>query len=208
MKKIIGGSIAVIILIIVLFVLLSSKKSEAPTTVGSQEEPGTLSGVIDPETTQITYTGFGVGKQHTGMFPLSDASMVMVTEDGTIQGGELIFDMITLTSDSEKLTQHLMGEDFFNVKKFPTAHYTISEITSDSSNSENNIAINGELTLVGNTHPHNIVATYEPTTGILKFSTLIDRTMWGISFNSSKIGEFGDALIQDKVQIDAVIDID
>jgi len=60
----------------------------------------------------------------------------------------------------------------------------------------------------GQTHPHNVVATYNAGTGLIQFSTGIDRTKWDVSFNSSKLGEFGDSLIQDRVQIDAVIDID
>lgn len=209
MKKIITGGLSLVALvIIILLIIFVGKKSEAPAVAIPQEEPGELSGVLDLETSVVTYTGFGVGKQHVGTFALSDTSTFSIGENGELQGGTLVFDMTGITSDTPAVTNHLMSSDFFEVEQFPTASYMITSVIPTPLDPDHDIIINGDLTIKGTTLPHNVVATYNPGTGLAQFSTTIDRTKWGISFNSSKLGEFGDSLIEDSVQIDAMIDID
>lgn len=209
MKKIvIGGLSLVALVIIILLFVFVGKKSEAPAVSIPQEEPGELSGVLDLETSVVTFTGFGVGKQHVGTFALSDASTFDLGPNGEFEGGTLVFDMSGITSDTPAVTNHLMTSDFFDVEQFPTASYTVTSIIPTPLDTEHDFIINGDLMIKGQSLPHNVVASYNAGTGLMQFSTGIDRTKWGVSFNSSKLGEFGDALIQDQVQIDAMIDID
>ena len=209
MKKIIGGSLSLIaIVIIILLAVFVGKKSEAPTLPIPQEEAGELASVLDIDSSTVTFTGYGVGKQHVGTFALSDESTFILGEGGELQGGELVLEMAGITSDTPAVTNHLMTSDFFDVEQFPTASYVITSTIPTPLDQDHDLIINGNLTMKGQTHPHNVVATYNAGTGLIQFSTGIDRTKWDVSFNSSKLGEFGDSLIQDRVQIDAVIDID
>lgn len=209
MKKIITGGLSLIaIIIVILLIIFVGKKSEAPTVTIPQEEPGELAGVLDLETSVVTFTGFGVGKQHVGTLALSDASTFILGENGELQGGALVFDMAGIDSDTPAVTEHLKTSDFFDVEQFPTASYVITSTIPTPLDPDHDFIINGNLTIKGTTLPHNVVATYDAGTGLVQFTTSIDRTKWDVSFNSSKLGEFGDSLIQDKVQIDAVIDID
>ena len=209
MKRVIGGSLSLIaVVVIILLVIFIGKKSEAPPVSIPQEEPGELSGALDLETSVVTFTGYGVGKQHVGTFALSDESTFILGENGELEGGELLLDMTGITSDTQAVTNHLMTSDFFDVEQFPTASYVITNTIPTPLDQDHDLIINGNLTMKGQTHPHNVVATYNAGTGLIQFSTGIDRTKWDVSFRSSKLGEFGDAMIQDRVQIDAMIDID
>lgn len=209
MKKIITGGVSLVALVIIIvLIIFVGKKSEAPIFSVPQEEPGELMGSLDLETSLVTFTGYGVGKQHVGTFGLSDASTFILGENGELQGGELLLDMTAITSDTPALTNHLMTSDFFDVEQFPTASYVITSTIPTPLDPDHDLILNGNLTIKGQTHPHNVVAAYNAGTGVIQFSAGIDRTKWGISFNSSKLGEFGDSMIQDTVQINAMIDID
>lgn len=205
MKKLIPF---IILIIAVVFIIIFVGKKPAEETRSWHEEPGTLAGAIDVETSSITYAASGVGKQHIGTFPIVPESVVQVDDTGALVGGTLILDMVNLTGEGNMLTGHLKSPDFFNVEHYPIASYEITSTEATPLAPDTDVIINGNLTIKDQTQVHNVAATYDPATGLLQFSTVIDRTKWGIDFRSSKLGEFGDDLIKDNVQIDAVIDID
>jgi len=206
MKKFLGIGV-IIISIILVFIFFNTQKSLDEVII-PVEEAGELSGILDLESSSVIYTGYGIGKEHVGEFPLSSDSTIALGDQGQLVSGSLVLDMTGMTADSTMLLNHLKSADFFDIENHPTATYVISEIIPTPLDPDNDIIINGDLTLRDQTHPHNIVATYVQETGLLQFSTTIDRTKWDISFNSSQLGEFGDSLIRDDVRIDATIDID
>ena len=98
---------------------------------------------------------------------------------GNYKQGSVVFDMKTISHDNKTLVKHLKSDDFFAVKQYPTARFEI-----DSVNSENLI---GRLTMRGITKnievPYTLVGAGE--TLLLKGKVLVDRTGFGIRYNSS-----------------------
>ena len=146
-----------------------------------------------------------VGDEHKGTIKLKDGEF-LVTE-GTVMAGQATIDMNSIDNkDLEgnwklKLEKHLKSPDFFDVATYPTATINIKR---DGDN-----GYDGELTLRGVTKPIKIAATvaldnknYIVTLQPFK----IDRTEWGVKYNSGKFFEnLKDKLISDDIQISGKI---
>jgi polyisoprenoid-binding protein YceI len=212
-KKVLSGLLVLVVVVIVAVLVSMSLNTRSAAENGGisiTEEPAQdLQGVVDVENSIIQYTGYGVGKSHVGQIPLSAESTVALDTAGVPTGATLVFDMANLTSDNNGLTNHLLGSDFFAVDQYPTAQYQVSQITDTPLDPTTSMIIEGELTLKGNTVPHNMVALYNAENGQLSLATSIDRTKWDVMFNSAKLGgELGNSLIEDSVDLNIIIDID
>ncbi|RFP65227.1 YceI family protein [Hymenobacter lapidiphilus] len=98
----------------------------------------------------------------------------------TLRNGRFEFDMTTLEQEQAQLAEHLRGEDFFAVAKYPTAVFELREVRAG-------VAI-GQLTLRGVTRPVRFPLAVEPRPdGRLHISgnATLDRTQFGIHYNSS-----------------------
>ena len=96
-----------------------------------------------------------------------------------------------------KLLGHLTNSDFFEVEKFPTASFSVTGSTTDS--------LSGNLTIKDITKsitvPYTMTTEGNNITASASFS--IDRTLWGVKFNSGNFFEnLGEYLIDDAVQFD------
>lgn len=102
-----------------------------------------------------------------------------------------------------KLEEHLKGERFFNVAAFPTATFTITQVTPIATpTAEQTHTLMGDLTLKGQKVSVSFPAMVYAEGGILKATatTNIDRTKWGITANSKNFFEnLGDNMIDDMV---------
>lgn len=94
----------------------------------------------------------------------------------------------TLSTGNSHFDNHLKSADFFDIEKYKTAHFKSTKwyFTKD----DKVIQIDGDLTLLGKTHPISLKAVrfncYDSP--ILKkqvcggdFKTQIDRTQWGMN---------------------------
>ncbi|AVR94881.1 YceI family protein [Pseudoduganella armeniaca] len=63
---------------------------------------------------------------------------------------EIIIDTASIDFGHDKMNAHAMGEDIFNVAKFPTAIYRGKSFTFEG---DKLVAVDGELTLLGVTKP-------------------------------------------------------
>ena len=98
----------------------------------------------------------------------------------TLRNGRFEFDMTTLNQEQAQLAEHLRGEDFFAVAKYPTAVFELREVRAG-------MAV-GQLTLHGVTRPVHFPLVVEARPdGRLRISgaAIIDRTQFGINYNSS-----------------------
>jgi len=135
-----------------------------------------------------------------------------IKENKTISGGEFIIDMPTIKStDIEKkearegLDKHLKNEDFFDVKKFPTAKLVITNIKYHNSTQ---MKIYADLTIKDITLPINFQAevNYEEKEMTTRFK--IDRTLWNITYNSKEVeGKLKDGLISDAIGFEVKLSI-
>lgn len=101
--------------------------AETPSAT-TTETPATSSTAmtIDNANVKVSFTGFGPGKKHDGSF--SDVrSNLRANSEGNLSG-DITVGMNSMSSDSEKLTKHLMGPDFFDTTKYPTATFKLTNI--------------------------------------------------------------------------------
>ena len=92
------------------------------------------------------------------------------------------------------LIAHLMSEDFFFVKSFPKASFTIKSVErmEDIPSSLPNVKVQGVFELRGRENDIEFLATVSPPqNGELKIDSHfdIDRTRWGVLYGSSSFFE-------------------
>ncbi|HQV78901.1 MAG TPA: YceI family protein [Chitinophagales bacterium] len=150
-------------------------------------------------TSSIEFTGNGVGKNHPGLFKISDGKISV--HEGSVHAGSFIINIPSMILKEEgemiqtKLKGHLLSPDFFDVQKYPTAKFEITKVTSYTSNGTDksvvegaNALVSGNLTLkdaIKNvTFPANI--TISETEITVKANFNIDRTQWNMSYGNDK----------------------
>ncbi|WP_298515046.1 YceI family protein [uncultured Kordia sp.] len=105
-----------------------------------------------------------------------------------ITGGRFIIDLNTIMATdmeaegNKNLTAHLKDPDFFDVKKYPKASLVITKITYHD---PTHFEAEANLTIKGIIKPVKFQAAlnFEEKTMTTKFK--IDRTRWGINYNST-----------------------
>ncbi|WP_299887094.1 YceI family protein [uncultured Lacinutrix sp.] len=132
---------------------------------------------------------------HYGTVQFKEGYFIKTNEK--ITGGEFIIDMNTIINTdgdySEGLVNHLKNDDFFDVPKFPTSKLVITEVNYLEVML---LEVKANLTIKGITLPIKFKAevNYEKLEMTTKFK--IDRTRWGINFNSKlKSDAISDAIV-------------
>lgn len=163
-------------------------------------------------TGMLRWTGYGVGKSHSGDLQIRNGHVDMKGKE--IVGGNFVIDMATLkTADSEKLQGHLQSPDFFDVTKYPESTFKITKVEAIKGAAANapTHKIWGDLTIKGKTEPVELMATVKEAGGITTAtatSEIKDRTKFDIVYNSAKFktaSALGDKLIQDNIKIDLML---
>lgn len=155
---------------------------------------------IDTKESVVTWKGSNSFGTHTGYVYLSKGELMM--ENGQLTGGTVEVDMNTIEDEghgsNSGLIDHLKDPDFFDVKKFPFSTFDITGVVSHGGN----MAVTGNLTIKGITHPVGFPVTWEVKDGIIQANgrLVIDRTKWDIRYQS---GKFFDGL-KDKVISDDI----
>lgn len=165
---------------------------------------------IDTSKSEIKWTGeyaFYFGG-HDGTISFKEG--YFIKNKNVIIGGEFIIDMHSILNTdikeeeaNEDLVNHLKNEDFFDVKKFPTAKLIF---TSVSYHNTTTMKIYANLTIKDVTLPINFRAEvdYELKQMTTKFK--IDRTLWNIKYNSKEIeGNLKDGLISDAIGFEVTL---
>jgi polyisoprenoid-binding protein YceI len=196
-----------------LFLLLSSTTlmfvscQEAPkadTAVATDaqtvtETNGALEYMADVAQTKIEFVGTKPVGKHHGVILIKEGKLAV--EGGLIKGGSFIIDMNTLKTDdldsagNADLTGHLMSPDFFDVAKFATASFEITNVASGIDTSIKDLmmkdathTITGNLMLKGVTKsitfPARVLMNDATATADANFN--IDRTQWGLSYGNDK----------------------
>jgi polyisoprenoid-binding protein YceI len=90
------------------------------------------------------------------------------------------------TEVGDMLTNHLKSVDFFDVRRYPTAHFEATKIESSSAGT---CQITGKLTLHGVTKQISFPATVEVGDAGLKLRCefTLDRTEFGMNYDPKKV---------------------
>ena len=193
---------------IALFTVFTSCESEAKSEVA---EIAVVAEIVSKEYTlnilESTIAWKGEGATHGQAGNLLASSGNFTIENNNVVAGTVEIDMTSLTvssipaeevEDNAKLVSHLTTGDFFDVTAFPTATLTITD-GSDMNNVKANITIKDvteEITFALSSAEENGIIT-------LTSSLKIDRTKFGVTFNSGNFFEnLGDHLINDEFTLD------
>ena len=147
---------------------------------------------------------------HDGILNFKEGHFIKTND--VITGGEFIIDMNSIQSqdmDNEDartdLDNHLKNEDFFDVRKFPIAQLVFTNVIYES---KRRLKIYANLTIKSITHPVNFVADVDYDKKEMTTRFKIDRTRWGVTYNSKEIeGKLKDGLISDAIGFDVKLSL-
>lgn len=165
----------------------------------------------------IEWIGRNINGKHRGTVGLKEGNLIIT--DNSLQGIITVdmTDIINIdladASYAKMLIAHLSSDDFFSIKTFPEASFTIhsAQRSLDATVSSVNHTLHGNMTLCGITKPLNVPATLiqnDDTTLILEAHFDFDRTLWGISYGSARFFRFlGMHMIFDPISIEVRIEL-
>ena len=173
--------------------------------------------VVDTSKSQMFWTGYYVFSfgEHQGTINMAKGEIRMKNKE--IMSGAFEFDMNSISNVDMKpeeggrdLIDHLKSDDFLSVIQYPKAKFVITKVEKigDTTGKNPNVEITGNLTLKGITHPLTFSAfvSLQESTLITEARFKIDRTKWGVRYNSAKIfSEVGDGAISDAIGIELKI---
>lgn len=154
------------------------------------------------------------GYIHNGTFSLESGEVSLT--DSELSGTFVVdMDSIALTSlgggkagQESTLEGHLKGERFFDTETYPTATFTITDVTPEvlPSPEQSEYTATGELTMKGQTNNVTFpidVTVLSDSEVLMTASLPLDRTEWGIEFGSAKVVEvITDQVIGDTVTLE------
>ena len=163
---------------------------------------------VDTAATEVRWKGtkFGGRGAHAGT--LRVRSGWIDVRGMQLRSGRILLDMrsiaVTDMPRSEmvprrKLLEHLVGEEFFAVTRFPTAEFLIDRAEHLGANV---FRVNGRLTLRGVTKPVTFDMTlwsYEPTALRATARLTFNRMNWGVAFRGSRVTN---DLVDDDVELE------
>tara|TARA_R110001592_G_scaffold40359_5_gene132599 strand:- start:4502 stop:5101 length:600 start_codon:yes stop_codon:yes gene_type:complete len=145
---------------------------------------------------------------HEGVVKIKEGKVS--TTDGQITNGLFVMDMNTIANTdgdySQDLVDHLKSEDFFEVNKYPTAKFVISNVKyHDPNNTKDSdqvyIRVHGNLTIKSTTLPMWFEAEINPDNTLIEGKFRIDRTLYGVNYKSKGLGaSIKDGIISDAIE--------
>lgn len=170
---------------ILLFLLLAGT-----VTATAQEK------TINLEKSVVKWTGTKIAGSHNGKVAIQGGYFTF--ENGQITNGRVAMDMSTITDDdlsnetyNQKLVNHLKSDDFFGVKKFPTATFVVTE-ASAFKNGE--ASVSGVLTIKSKSE--KITFEMLQKDNVYSAHLDIDRSKFDVRYGSSSFFDnLGDKVI-------------
>ena len=142
---------------------------------------------LDPSS-KVEWVGAKITGDHTGGFKTVKGSASV--NEGKLTALSAEIDINSLFSDDDRLTSHLLNDDFFSAPKFPTATFTSTKIEQGKVYGILDMrAIKKEISF-----PATINVTAQRVD--IKAEFTINRRLWGINYNGKP-----NNLIKDEVLI-------
>ena len=167
---------------------------------------------INVEKSRIEWTGRNLASAHSGIIKLSSGQIEV--REGRPVRGEFMLDMDSIENldiqDSgmrQVLIRHLKSDDFFDVRRFPSAEFRLLKITPlpAAQPGNPNWEVTGELTLKTVTNEIAFPAMIgQIPDGLIAADAHfdIDRTRWKVLYGSGKFYEkLGKHLVNDQVSL-------
>lgn len=155
---------------------------------------------VDTERSTISWSAKKVGGGHTGTVKITEGNLIYAGK--VLKGGSFLMDMLSITSDNARVTNHLKSDDFFSSVKNPASKF---EITKVSTAGKDRLNISGNLSIKGITHPLTFQATVKQQKDVVvavASGIRIDRTKYDIKFRSKTFfGDIGDKAIDDEFEL-------
>ena len=130
-------------------------KASADKPAGDEAPAGSLKLA---SSSTIEWVGAKVTGDHSGGFKVMTGHAMVA--DGSLKTAKVQIDMSSLDSDHPKLTKHLLSEDFFDVSKFATATFEITEVAPGEDGMSK---VTGDLDLHGMKKSISFPATVKTT---------------------------------------------
>ncbi len=158
---------------LVSFALVSFTNVNNETT--NQQEAAhmvAVDGNVNVTSSVLNWKGFKPGGSHEGTVGLQSGNMIVA--DGVLQSGTFVVDLTSMKNTDikskkygQKLIDHLSSSDFFDVEKFPTASFVITQVAAK----EKGISVTGNLTIKGVTKEISFPASLTETANEITFTS-------------------------------------
>jgi polyisoprenoid-binding protein YceI len=174
-----------------------AKATVAEPAAASQALAGATTYQFSAADSKLAFVGAKVTRKHDGSFGAFSGTIQAVGGDATKSSVKVDVDTSTLTVDDPKLTGHLKTPDFFDVAKYPAAHFASTAIRAGGENGATH-TVTGNLQLHGVTKSITFPATIRMgTDGVdVDAEFAINRKDFGIVYPGMP-----DDLIKDQVLI-------
>lgn len=131
----------------------------------------------------LTWQGKAAMGSYSPKGTLEIEKALITIDQGQITGLVVSVDMKSLSQENKRLEGHLRNADFFDVKVFPKAVFTLTKpVVLDNGACQ----LEGIMTIKNNSKPEVISAQINITDAlvIISFDHQFDRTRYGINYNS------------------------
>lgn len=152
---------------------------------------------LDPAASRVEFVGAKITADHRGSFG-NPTGRLELDAQGDVVGLELTVDTQSVDVEPEQLEQHLRSPDFFDVSRYPTAHFRLAAITGPSGGTAAH-QVTGDLELRGITKRITFPATaqFSAEQVAADASFKINRKDFGIVYAG-----MADDLIKDEVLLE------
>ncbi|MEO0570978.1 MAG: YceI family protein [Bacteroidota bacterium] len=167
---------------------------------------------IDPSKSELKWYGTDVLNLggHQGVVHFKKGYFIKT--NSKITGGVFIIAMNTIASIEKNgvdydngLVDHLKNEDFFDVKKYPTSKLVITDTRYHDAT---HLWVNASLTIKGVTLPIKFQAEVDFKNQQMTTLFKIDRTRWGITYESQKYSiQLKDKAISDMIDFEVKLSL-
>lgn len=138
--------------------------------------------ILNAKSSSISWTGKAAFNSYslTGSIKAKEGKLKI--ENDTIKNLEVVINMKSIHHENKDLKKHLKNKDFFEVNKFEDATFIL---TKPSVIDDNEAYVVGNLKIKDKTHQKVVIVTLVENDNItLSFNTKLDRTKYGVTFNS------------------------
>jgi len=156
------------------------------TSTGSEEELMGRTVKLTPQNTSIEFVCAHTDPEkpdprHGSFTEFSGSALI----DETLMSVQVDIETASLTTEFEKLTNHLKSTDFFDVLQYPKARFESTKVVDKE---DGTVEITGDLTLMDKSNSIAFPATINAKEDLeLEAKFEIDRTQWGMDFSTDKV---------------------